>query len=71
MSNMTHGYYHFDVCKKGDIWNPLLQGSMMACAFDWLKSFDYYRQIERVKKFKQELIEKVWAPRDSNFLLSI
>jgi hypothetical protein len=73
MSNMREGYYRFDINKKGEMWNPLLQPAMMACAFDWLMSFDYNqkRQMERVQKFKSELIEKVWAPSESNFLLSI
>jgi len=72
MSNMTHGYYYFDVCRKGEMWNPFLLPGMMSCVFDWLKSFDYNqkRQMERVQKFKQELIEKVWDPTCTNFLLT-
>ena len=72
LSNMTNGYYCFDVCRKGEMWNPFLLPGMMSCAFDWLKSFDYNqkRQIERVQKFKLELIEKVWSSGDSNFLLA-
>jgi len=71
LSNMPYsGSYYFDVCEKGTMWNPLLIPSLMGCAFDWLKAFDQLRQIERVHKFKLELIEKVWAPSDGNFLLN-
>lgn len=72
MSNMETGYYRFDIDKKGEMWNPFLLPSMMACAFDWLKSFDYnqQRQTARLQKFKLELIEKVWASSESNFLLT-
>jgi hypothetical protein len=68
MSNMTHGYYQFSVSTKGEIWNSLLTPALLSCAFEWLKSIDSKRQIERVLKFKMELYEKCWHPSRLDFL---
>lgn len=68
MRNMTHGYYQFSVSKKGEIWHSLLTPALLACAFEWLKTLDSNRQIERVLKFKEELYEKCWHPSRLDFL---
>lgn len=63
LNNKNQLYYNFEITTNGEIVNSLiLNSSVTACIVDWLLHIDQKRQIERVDKFKMELIENVWNP---------
>jgi len=62
LNNRNQQHYNFEITDKGEIYNIVTKSGVYACVIDWLLHIDQKRQIERVDKFKMELIENVWNP---------
>jgi hypothetical protein len=69
LNNENPLHYNFEITDKGEIYNSVSKSGVSACIVDWLLHIDQKRQVERVDKFKTELIENVWHPANfANFV---
>lgn len=62
LNNKNQLHFNVEITAEGTIYSSVLNSSLSACIIDWLLHIDQKRQIERVDKFKMELIENVWNP---------
>lgn len=70
LNNKNQIYYNVEITASGTIYYSVLNPKLTACVVDWLLHIDQKRQIERVDKFKMELIENVWNPANFEKFIS-